>query len=128
MLYLAIGCALLALLVWAGRGRRLVVKRREWRFLTAAAALVAFTGAAFTALRGLWGSSIVLGVLGVWLLTSSRSQGAAAGAPSIAMSEAEARSVLGVGPEADEVEIRAAYSRLMRMALPDKGGTAGLAA
>ena len=44
------------------------------------------------------------------------------------MSLSEARSVLGVGEDATPAEIRAAYTRLMRMAHPDKGGTAGLAA
>ena len=44
------------------------------------------------------------------------------------ISDSEARSILGVGPEATDAEIRAAYGRLMRMAHPDKGGTSGLAA
>jgi curved DNA-binding protein CbpA len=43
-------------------------------------------------------------------------------------SDTEARAILGVTPEADEAEIQAAYSRLIRMTHPDKGGTAGLAA
>jgi curved DNA-binding protein CbpA len=33
-----------------------------------------------------------------------------------------------VGPDASKAEIQAAYSRLIRLAHPDKGGTAGLAA
>jgi curved DNA-binding protein CbpA len=44
------------------------------------------------------------------------------------MSEADARALLGVTPEADRAEIEAAYKRLMRMAHPDSGGTTGLAA
>jgi curved DNA-binding protein CbpA len=43
------------------------------------------------------------------------------------MSLSEARSILGVGPEATPEEVQAAYTRLMRMAHPDKGGTTGLA-
>jgi len=43
------------------------------------------------------------------------------------MSAGEARSILGVGPDATAAEIEAAYKRLMRMAHPDKGGTSGLA-
>jgi curved DNA-binding protein CbpA len=44
------------------------------------------------------------------------------------MSADEARSILGVGPEATPEEVQAAYTRLMRLAHPDKGGTSGLAA
>jgi hypothetical protein len=46
------------------------------------------------------------------------------GGPSLS----EARSILGVGPDATKAEIQAAYARLIRLAHPDKGGTAGLAA
>jgi curved DNA-binding protein CbpA len=41
---------------------------------------------------------------------------------------AEARSILGVGPQASRAEIQAAHARLIRLAHPDKGGTTGLAA
>jgi curved DNA-binding protein CbpA len=44
------------------------------------------------------------------------------------MSQEDARSVLGVGPDATTEEIQQAYTRLMRLAHPDKGGTSGLAA
>jgi DnaJ-class molecular chaperone len=44
------------------------------------------------------------------------------------MSLNEARSILGVTEEATSEEIQAAYTRLMRLAHPDKGGTSGLAA
>lgn len=44
------------------------------------------------------------------------------------MSPADARAILGVGPEAGVKEIDAAYRRLMRSVHPDAGGTAGLAA
>ena len=44
------------------------------------------------------------------------------------MSASEARSILGVEPEATPEQIRAAYTRLMQRAHPDKGGTTGLAA
>jgi hypothetical protein len=133
MIYLAIGAALLWFLVGLGRGQRFL-PRREWRFLSAFFALAAFAGAAFAGLRGVWEISIILAIMGLWLLTSARftSAGPAAAAPpppsSGDMSLEEARSMLGVGPEATPKEIKAAYNRLIRMAHPDKGGTTGLAA
>lgn len=127
MLYLAIGAAALALFLLATRGKP-VLKRREWRILSAMLALGTFTAAAFLALRGKWGMAIVLIVVGLWLAASTRKTGLAA-APSAPgrMSKDDARRILGVGPEATREEIQAAYTRLMRMAHPDKGGTAGLA-
>ena len=132
MLYIAVGCAILALLVWAGRGGKAIsLKRREWRFLSGAAAVVAFAGAAYAGVRGAWQPLIVLMVVGLWLAFSTRTTGAAAEArpaPRGRMSEADARSILGVGADASASEIQAAYARLMRLAHPDKGGTDGLAA
>ena len=40
----------------------------------------------------------------------------------------EARRILGVSADATDAEIQEAYTRLMRMAHPDAGGTSGLAA
>ena len=131
MIYIALGCAVLAVLAWM-RGRPPVLKRREWRLLSAALAIAAFAGAAFVGLRGEWGRGIVLVVLGLWLASTTRMTGparAAARPPSgREMADAEARSILGVGENATAEEVQAAYSRLMRMAHPDKGGTDGLAA
>jgi hypothetical protein len=44
------------------------------------------------------------------------------------MSVADACAILGVAPGASTAQIRAAYTRLMQRAHPDKGGTTGLAA
>jgi len=128
MLYLALGAAILWLLVGLGRGQ-VVFKRREWRLLSGGFAIAAFAAAAFVGLRGAWEISIILVILGLWLATTTRINATRISVhrPS-RMSEEEARSVLGVGPDATAEEIQAAYSRLIRMAHPDKGGTTGLAA
>jgi len=128
MLYLALGAAALWFLVGLGRGRT-VLKRREWRFVSAAFALAAFVGAAYATLRGVWEIAIILALLGLWLMTTARIGGAPGPAASTSgrMSLDEARSILGVGPDATAEEIQSAYTRLMRMAHPDTGGTTGLA-
>ena len=130
MLYLALGAAILWILVGLGRGR-VVFKRREWRLLAGAFAVAAFAGAAYVGLRGAWEVSIVLVILGLWLAATTRLSTPRVSSPppqrSARMSLGEARSILGVGPEATEDEIQAAYTRLIRMAHPDKGGTTGLA-
>jgi hypothetical protein len=129
MLYLALGGVLLVGYLWLTGGKVPILKRREWRILTAAMALVAFTAAVFVGVRGSWGSAIVLTVVGLWLAASARKTNAApAGPPTARMGEGEARRILGVGPDATREEIQAAYTRLMRAVHPDKGGTAGLAA
>jgi DnaJ-domain-containing protein 1 len=128
MLYLALGAAVLWVLVGLGRGK-VIFKRREWRLLSGAISVAAFAAAAYVGLRGGWAAAIVLAVLGLWLVTTSRINGPRAPAPPVSaeMTAKEARSILGVGPDATEAEIEEAYRRLMRMAHPDKGGTTGLA-
>ncbi|TAJ70501.1 MAG: molecular chaperone DnaJ [Phenylobacterium sp.] len=129
MLYLALGGVLLVGYLWLTGGKAPILKRREWRVLTAAMALAAFTAAVFVGVRGSWGSTIVLTVIGLWLAASSRKTTSAGAPPTVArMGDAEARRILGVGPDATRDEIQAAYTRLMRAVHPDKGGTAGLAA
>lgn len=124
--YLALGCLILALYLFATGGKP-VFKRREWRFLSGAAAIAAFTAAAWVGVRGGWGAAIVLIVVGLWFAVSTRRTGMAA-PQGPRMSVAEARRILGVEEGASRQEIQAAYTRLMRLAHPDKGGTAGLAA
>jgi len=129
MLYLALGGVLLVGYLWLTGGKAPILKRREWRILTASMALAAFTAAVFVGVRGSWGAAIVLTVVGLWLAASARKTTPVAAAPPAGrMSDAEARRILGVGPGATRAEIQAAYTRLMRAVHPDKGGTAGLAA
>lgn len=130
MIYLALGCAVLAVLLWAS-SRRPVFKRREWRLLSSALAVAAFAGAAYVGIRGEWGRAIVLGVVGLWLAATTRTAVSPARVPrpgAKAIGDAEARSILGVEADATPADIQAAYARLMRVAHPDAGGTDGLAA
>ena len=127
--YLLLGAAVVALLIWAGGGKRFL-QAREWRFLTGAATAAAFLGAAFAGVRGGWPLAALLTVLGSAMGLMTRLSGAPRARPKAAdeaMSLAEARAILGVGPDASASEIQTAYSRLMRLAHPDKGGTDGLA-
>jgi len=130
MTYLLLGAALVALLVWAGGGKSFI-QGRGWRFLTGAASTAAFIGAALAGVRGGWPLAILLTVLGSAMGLMTRASGGprpAPRAPESRMSLADARSILGVGSDASASEIQTAYSRLMRLAHPDKGGTDGLAA
>lgn len=119
---------MLAVLAWMRQsGPRL--KRREWRLVTGAISLAAFAASAFEAMRGGWSPAVILFLLGLWLASTTRAVSDPSPrmrAPS--MGEAEARQLLGVGPEADRKEILQAYARLIKLAHPDKGGTDGLAA
>ena len=66
---------------------------------------------------------------GAYLIFSSRIRPAPprAARPE-ALSEAEARAILGVSSTATKAEINEAWRRLMGRAHPDQGGTEGLAA
>jgi predicted dienelactone hydrolase len=127
MLYLALGGAVLAAYFWL-IGKKPLLKGRDWRIASGAAALGAFTGAAFVGVRGEWPVTIALVVVGLWFASTARKAAPQPGAPQSGMSLAEARRILGVEEGATKADIQAAYTRLMRLAHPDKGGTAGLAA
>jgi hypothetical protein len=126
--YLLLGAAIL-LFVFSGRATRLL-KGDGWRIGAGITALMAFAGAAYAGVRSEWPVCIVLFVIGAWSATTARQRpgarkaGKQQGGPSLS----DARAILGVGPDASKAEIKAAYARLIRVAHPDKGGTAGLAA
>ena len=72
-----------------------------------------------------------LGFLGVAMgRKPTQSSGAGASTPpaSTGMSEAEARAILGVEPDADEETIRKAHRAMMKKVHPDQGGSDALAA
>lgn len=72
-----------------------------------------------------------LGFLGVAMgRKPTRSSGGGASAPpaSTGMSDAEARAILGVEPDADEETIRKAHRTMMKKVHPDQGGSDALAA
>lgn len=127
MFYLLLGGAIL-LFVLSGRATR-ILKGDGWRIGAGVTALLAFAGGAYAGVRSEWPVCIVLLVIGAWSATTARRPAARKAKPSSnAPGLTEARSILGVGPDASKAEIQAAYARLIRLAHPDKGGTAGLAA
>lgn len=126
MIYLLLAAAV-GVLVWMGRKSLPKLNIRDWRVASGALGGLAFLGGIAAAMRG----SMVLGgglvVVGVGLAFGARTH--LPKKPALpSPSDTEARAILGVTKDAGEAEIQAAYSRLIRLAHPDKGGTAGLAA
>ena len=118
-----------AVAVWArlrlGRQAERAGGSGHWRVSATIFAAVAIGGAALAAVRGAWIVAAVLAALGLWLITASRLR--TARPRKSGMSEAEARAILGVGAEATQSDVQAAWRRLMQRAHPDAGGTEGLA-
>lgn len=132
MTWIVAAIVVVALLVWAGRGglRRLspggvrVAGGVLWIALLVAAGLLSLRGA------WIWGILLaVIALFGAFGTRTAASKGrTTADPPTPGMSADEARRILGVSEGATEAEIQEAYTRLMRMAHPDAGGTSGLAA
>lgn len=122
--------AALAALVFIGRGGS--DRAKAWRVISGVGATAVLVGAAILVLRGEWPLGTVIGLIGGVMALSARLAPAKASAnpppASGQMSEAQARSVLGLGPTDGPAEIAAAYHRLIQRVHPDKGGAPGLAA
>lgn len=119
---------LAAIAVWAlvrlgrqGEGPR----RGQWRIAATLFSAVMLAGGVLLAARGAWLPAAGLIGASLWLTVASRQR--AAGPRSEPLSEAEARSLLGVEANATRQEINTAWKRLMGRAHPDQGGTEGLA-
>lgn len=129
MIYLIAGAAVIALLVWAGRGGLRSLSGGGIRITASMLSILALIAAGFLALRGGWIAGLALLVLALGGAYAARGtpRAAAPQRPKDTSLE-EARAILGVGADATEEEIQEAYTRLMQLAHPDKGGTNGLAA
>jgi DnaJ-domain-containing protein 1 len=110
-----------------------MLRRGGWRLVAGLFSLVLIVVGAVITIKGEWWAGLPMAMMGLLSAFGARTQPGArpAGrgpAKPEAMSAADARSLLGVEPDATPAEIKAAYTRLMQRAHPDKGGTAGLAA
>ncbi|HEX7757891.1 MAG TPA: molecular chaperone DnaJ [Caulobacteraceae bacterium] len=135
MIFLALGAAILAILAWVGRrpGRLGYLGRANLtRMAVGALAVAAAAASVFEVVRGQWLGSGILLSLALYMAQATR-----APKPKLAgdgeattddMSLSQARSILGVGPEASAADIQAAYLRLIQRVHPDRGGAPGLAA
>lgn len=133
MIYLLLGAAALAVLVWLGRTKSAGKRRSGARQAAGVFSIIAMIVAALLSARGIWIPGAILFAMGLASAFGTRSPKVGEGRPmqppaQSGMNAEEARSMLGVGPDATREEIQAAYTRLMRLAHPDKGGTSGLAA
>ena len=130
MLWLALGALLLAGFVFLGRASGKPGGAGDWRVLGGVLAVAALAAGAILAVRGAYlpAAGLAFAALAAATLTRRPPAVRRPEPPKIAMSEAEARALLGVGPEAGAEAVQSAYVRLMRRVHPDAGGAPGLAA
>lgn len=131
MIYVVFGAALLWFLLWTQKTRP-ILKFPQWRFGSAIAATAVFAVAAYLAIRGQI-AAIVFLVLGLTLVGAARMPRQRPAAPPLEpqldrISIAEAYAILDLKPGCTREDVQAAYTRLMKLVHPDKGGGSGLAA
>jgi hypothetical protein len=129
MYLIAIAVLVLAVVVWRGRGKAVLTKG-EWRAGAGLVAIGTLSAAGILTVRGNAEEALALLVVGGLLLFAARTPRRKITPRPFTgrLTAAEARSILGVEPSATAEDIRRAYSRLIRRAHPDRGGTDGLAA
>ena len=125
LIWLALGGIALWALIRLGRQTE-GPRQGHWRVTATLVAAVCIAGGVLALSKGSWLIGGGLAVAGLWLTLASRQRRPAPAHSDL--SDAEARSILGVDPGADEAAINAAWRRLMTRAHPDQGGTEGLAA
>ncbi len=101
-------------------------RRGQWRVAATLISAVMLAGGALALSKGAWITGAGLCGAALWLTLASRIRTVAPRGEEL--SDAEARSLLGVPLDATGQDITAAWRRLMARAHPDQGGTEGLAA
>ncbi len=130
MIVFALALLVLGALVGA-RGLRGVGRlvRGPWRPGAGVLGALLLLAALLLAARSQWAIAVVLLIAGAGALGAARFRRPPPPKPvASGMSRREAATLLGVAPDAPPADVEAAYRRLMRLAHPDTGGTAGLAA
>ena len=110
-------------LIWTGRLQRMTAKDGMALGAALVGAVLAAKG------KPVIGAPVLIGA-GLFLLRRYKPRTRATPAPPQHRIDdlAQARALLGVGPDADPAAIRAAHRRLIASVHPDKGGTEALAA
>ncbi|MFZ5669946.1 MAG: molecular chaperone DnaJ [Pseudomonadota bacterium] len=128
MIYLLLGIAVFALLVWTGRKARPTLAKPEFRIAAGALSGLAMAAGALLAVTGRVMPGVVIGGAGLVLAATARGLPWFGARRSDPAEVVEARDILGVPATASREEIIAAHARLIRALHPDVGGTTGLAA